>query len=121
MTRHGLYRRADAKFAEFVASPTGSDEDGYGLWRTWESHGSCPQELLIADPWGTISWEAPPGYPQARECSWVVRPGMYRHKGYFRLSRSPISLSFRTFALNAPFEVFDIYDGANADAPLLGR
>ena len=57
MTRHGLYRRADSKFAEFVAQPTGSGEDGYGLWRTWESDGACPLELLIADPWGSISWE----------------------------------------------------------------
>ena len=27
LTRHGLYRRPDAKFAEFVAQPTGDGED----------------------------------------------------------------------------------------------
>jgi hypothetical protein len=121
MTRHGLYRRADVKFEEFVAQPTGSGEDGYGLWRTWESRGPCPRELLIADPWGSVSWEAPPGHLRARECSWVVRPGMYLRQGYFRLSRAPIALSFRTFHLAAPFEVLDIYDGAHPGSPLLAR
>ena len=61
MTRFGLFRRSDSKFAEFVSQPTGTGFDGYGLWRTWESQGSCPEELLVADPWGSLSWEAAPG------------------------------------------------------------
>lgn len=121
MTRHGLYRRSDSKFDEFVAQPTGSGIDGYGIWRTWESRGTCPIELLIADPWGTLSWEAPSGRLFSYQCSWVVRPGMYRHTGYFKLSRAPISLVFRTFSLAAPHEVLDVYDGAQAGAALLGR
>jgi hypothetical protein len=121
MTRHGLFRRSDSKFAEFITQPTGSGADGYGLWRTWESHGACPIELLIADPWGTLSWEASPGRLRTYQCSWVVRPGMYRHGGYFKLSRAPITLVFRTFSLAAPHEVLDVYDGAQAGAALLGR
>ena len=121
MSRHGLYRRADDKFSEFVAQPTGRSDDGYGLWRVWESHGDCPIELLLADPWGSISWQAPPGPLRVIECSWVVRPGMYRHSGYFKLSRAPIVLSFRSFSLAAPHEVLDVYDGAHQDARLLGR
>lgn len=121
MTRHGLYRRADDKFTEFVAQPTTTGQDGYGLWRVWESHGGCPHELLLADPWGGIAWEAPPGPLRIFECSWVVRPGMYRHEGYFKLSRAPIVLSFRTFSLAAPHEKLDVYDGAQKGARLLGR
>ena len=121
LTRHGLFRRADQKFAEFVARPTGSSDDGNGLWRSWESRGTCPSELLIADPWGSVAWEAPSGHLRTYACSWVVRPGMYRHEGYFKLSRSPIALIFRTFSLAAPHEVMDIYDGAHLGAELLGR
>ena len=121
MTRHGLFRRSDSKFAEFVSQPTGTGLDGYGLWRTWESQGSCPEELLVADPWGSLSWEAAPGSLRTYQCSWVVRPGMYLHEGYFKLSRAPISLIFRTFSLAAPHETLDIYDGAEPGAALLGR
>ena len=122
MTRHGLYRRSDAKFAEFVAQPTKTGDDGYGMWRVWESHGACPYELLVADPWGTISWEAAPdGGLRPIDCSWVVRPGMFRHEGYFKLSRARIALSFRTFSLASPVEVLEVYDGADFGAPLLAR
>lgn len=122
MTRHGLYRRTDAKFAEFVAQPSGSEFDGYGMWRNWESHGRCPYELLIADPWGTIAWEsAPDGMLRPFQCSWVVRPGMYRHDGYFKLSRAPVTISFRTFSLISPVELLTVYDGAQANAPMLAR
>ena len=121
LTRHGLYRRPDAKFAEFVAQPTGDGEDGYGLWRTWESHGPCPHELLIADPWGSITFQAHSGHIRERECSWVVRPGMYLQDGYFRLSRAPITLSFRSLSLSASHETLNIYDGAQMGAPLLAR
>ena len=121
MTRHGLYRRADAKFSEFVPQPTGTVQDGYGLWRVWESDGACPRELLVADPWGGVSWQAPPGPLRSFECTWVIRPGMYRHAGYFKLSRAPIVLTFRTFSLAAPHEVMDIYDGSHTGAPLLAR
>ena len=122
LSRHGLYRRTDAKFNEFVARPTGSPQDGYGLWRYWESHGRCPYELLIADPWGTLVWQgAPDGRLRAFECSWVVRPGMYRHMGYFKLSRAPVTLSFKSFLLVSPVELLTIYDGAHPDAQMLGR
>ena len=122
MTRHGLYRRSDAKFAEFVAQTTTTGDDGYGLWRVWESHGACPYELFVADPWGSISWEAQSdGRLRSMECSWIIRPGMYRHEGYFKLSRAPIVLTFRTFSLASPMEMMEVYDGADLNAPMLAR
>ena len=121
LTRHGLYRRADAKFAEFVVSQTNSVGDGYGLWRLWESHSSCPQELLIMDPWGSISWEANTTRLQPIACSWVVRPGMYRHEGYMKVSRAPVTMVFRTFNLLADIEFLDVYDGAAQNATLIAR
>ena len=121
MTRHGLYRRADAKFAEFIAQTTGQGTDGYGIWRDWESHGKCPLELLIADPWGSVTWEGAGGEMRPMECSWVIRPGMYRHGGYFKLSRAPVVLSFRSFSLAAPIQILTVYDGAHPDAPVLAQ
>ena len=44
-----------------------------------------------------------------------------RQEGDFKLSRAPITLSFRTFSLAAPHEVLDVYDGAHKGARLLGR
>ena len=120
MTRHGLYRRSDSKFDEFIAQPTRSTgNDGYGMWRVWESHGPCPRELLLADPWGSIAWEASEGPLHTFECSWVVRPGMYRQEGYFKLSLAPIVINFRTFSLASPHEKLTVYDGAQADAEVL--
>lgn len=121
LTRHGLFRRVDSKFAQFV--PREVQEDGYGLWRTWESHGACPEELLIRDPWGTIAWEAPSqdAPVTSTECSWIVRPGMYRHEGYIKLSSAPVALSFRTMSLLAGIEHLDVYDGAQDGAHLIAR
>lgn len=121
LTRHGLFRRVDSKFAQFV--PREVEEDGYGLWRTWESHGICPEELLIRDPWGTIAWEAPlDGAPvSTTECSWILRPGMYRQDGYIKLSSAPVALTFRTMSLLAGIEHIDVYDGAHASAHLIAR
>ena len=120
LTRHGLYRRVDAKFAQFV--PRTVDQDGYGLWRNWESQGNCPPELLIRDPWGTIAWEATYGaHVKSTECSWVVQPGMFRKDGYIRLSRAPVVLSFRTLSLLAGIEYLDVYDGAHTEARMLAR
>ena len=122
LTRHGLYRRTDDKFSEFVARPTESTNDGYGMWRTWESHGNCPYELLIADPWGSLSWEAASHTAlQPIDCSWVIRPGMYRHGGYFKLSRAPIALIFRSLSLASPIEKLTIYDGEHAGAPMIAQ
>ena len=112
LTRHGLFRRVDAKFAQFV--PRTVEQDGYGLWRTWESQGNCPPELLIRDPWGTISWEADYGaHVSSTECSWVVQPGMFRKDGYIRLSSAPVVLSFKTLSLLTNIEYLDVYDGAH--------
>jgi len=121
LTRHGLFRRVDSKFAQFV--PREVEEDGYGLWRTWESHGFCPAELLIRDPWGTIAWEAPShDVPvTAAECSWILRPGMYRQQGYVMLSSAPVAVQFRTMSLLAGVEHIDVYDGAHAGAHLIAR
>ena len=123
LTRLGLYRRADAKFNEFVAQPMGDPKDGYGLWRRWESREFCPLDLLIADPWGSISWEEQIWAPLQRriKCSWVVRPGMYRRGGYMVISRSPVTVSFREFHLATELEFLEIYDGVGSGATLLGR
>ena len=120
LTRHGLYRRVDAKFAQFV--PRTVEQDGYGLWRTWESQGNCPPELLIRDPWGTISWEADYGaHVSSTECSWVVQPGMFRKDGYIRLSSAPVVLSFKTLSLLTNIEYLDVYDGAHTGARHIAR
>ena len=58
LSRHYLYRRADAKFAEFLTTSGETEQEGFGLWRLWESHGACPRELLVSDPWGSVSWES---------------------------------------------------------------
>lgn len=115
LTRLGLYRRADSKFNEFVSQPMGEPSDGYGLWRRWESRGRCPTDILITDPWGTISWQEERGMPlRSIKCSWVVRPGMYRRGGYMLISRSPVTLSFRAFNLAAELEFLEIYDGVGS-------
>ena len=120
LTRHGLYRRVDAKFAQFVQRTV--EQDGYGLWRTWESQGNCPPELLIRDPWGTISWEATYGaHVGSTECSWVVQPGMFRKDGYIRLSSAPVVLSFKTLSLLTNIEHLDVYDGAHTGARNIAR
>lgn len=120
LTRHGLYRRVDAKFAQFV--PRTVEQDGYGLWRNWESQGNCPPELLIRDPWGTISWEADYGaHVSSTECSWVVQPGMFRKDGYIRLSSAPVVLSFKTLSLLTNIEYLDVYDGAQTGARHIAR
>ena len=120
LTRHGLYRRTDAKFAEFVTQQNRLG-DGYGLWRLWESYGPCPRELLITDPWGGIAWQARDARIQPIECSWVVRPGMYRNRGYMKVSQAPVTLMFRTFDLVTDVEVLEVYDGSSSNATLLGR
>ena len=120
LTRLGLYRRVDAKFAQFV--PRTVEEDGYGIWRNWESQGNCPPELLIRDPWGTISWEADYGaHVSSTECSWVVQPGMFRKDGYIRLSKAPVVLSFKTLSLLTNIEYLDVYDGAHTRARHIAR
>ena len=120
LTRHGLFRRVDEKFRFFV--PRTVQTDGYGLWRYWESQGDCPKDLLIRDPWGTISWEAHHrAHARSIECSWVVQPGMFRKDGYVRLSRAPVALSFRTLSLLTDIEHVDVYDGASANARMIAR
>lgn len=121
LTRHGLYRRSDAKFAEFIVSGANEAGDGYGLWRLWESHGSCPNELLIVDPWGSVSWEALDTQLRPIACSWVVRPGMYRHESYMKVSRAPVTIVLRTFSLLTDIEFLDVYDGAAQNATLIAR
>ena len=93
VNRHGFFSRIDDKFNEFVSTPLGLSDDGYGLWRLWASSGECPRELEITDPWGTVEWEsAPPTGAQVRrmECSWLLRPSMYLHTGYFKVSPGPV-------------------------------
>ena len=154
VNRHGFFSRIDDKFNEFVSTPLGLSDDGYGLWRLWASSGECPRELEITDPWGTVEWEsAPPTGAQVRrmECSWLLRPSMYLHTGYFKVSPGPVrrraaarhtadraararypaahppsrapqvTLRFREFNLINEVEVLEVYDGAGMDAPFLAR
>jgi hypothetical protein len=122
LTRHGFWKRADAKFDEVVITPTERPEDGYGIWRAWESDGLCPRELFLVDPWGSFSWHSTPHQPLTQQrCSWLIRPGLYRQNAYIRLSRAPVTFSFRSFSLVTDVEFVDIYDGAERNATLLGR
>lgn len=106
----GLLRRTDEKFREFIE--TSGPLDGIGMYRQWSTSGDCPRNLTITDPWGEIVWDAGADTQvlQARECSWLILPGIYRDSDqYFKYIDAPVTLTFTRLRLS-PLEVLEVWD-----------
>ena len=93
--------------------------DGYALRRRWSSHGQCPTELLVTDPYGQISFRGPKhedGRPRLTQqvCSWRLRPGLFLRDGYLSDMTGPITISFSAFSLT-PYEAFEVWSADTDD------
>ena len=69
--------------------------------RLWKWRGHCPNQHVITDSYGRIEFDESAPTQTARECSWLLRPAIYREGGFFHTLAGPITLTFDQLTLKA--------------------